>query len=322
LADELGLTNSNLTAPRATITDIKAQSIGLSDGVSGPLMISDSVRGVELTNIKNVNLFTDMPITDWNGLDPSSVSQRVKHLGLYYVCLVQHRNLEPNTNIPNFNSSISYDTDELVFVPGGTEEGTYRCRAAVTSPVQSPATDNINWELVFRTNSGSEVWGNFNPFASNITGDIFSTLTIGAININGYKPPLRIYKNATIGSAVSRGASTSEVQLYSQEMTLKATTQYLLNLSYSGLTENTATTPNLSFYIYYKIHAGTTPLDDTNIVGIVQFTNTTGYAGNGASSSFMTTTAGTYTGRFYVRNTSATIALTIENLQASVTEIF
>jgi hypothetical protein len=107
-------------------------------------------------------------------------------------------------------------------------------------------------------------------------------------------------------------------------MTLKSGTQYLLNLSYNGLAENTGTlTPNLSFYIYYKIHQGTDPLaNDSNMIGIAQIINTTGYTGNGASTSFMTTTEGIHSGRFYVHNTSPSVELTIANLQASVTEIF
>jgi hypothetical protein len=149
-----------------------------------------------------------------------------------------------------------------------------------------------------------------------LTIENLSAITGQSFTINNYFPPLRIYKHQ-IGSAISLPANTAESALYPIEMTLKATTQYMLNLSYSGLTENN----NTSFYIYFKIHKGTTPLDDTNIVGIVQFTNTTGYSGNGASTSFMTDESGVYTGRFYVRNTSTTVSLTIANLQASVIEV-
>jgi hypothetical protein len=142
------------------------------------------------------------------------------------------------------------------------------------------------------------------------------------ITINTYYPPLRIYKNATIGSAISRAPNTAEVQLYQQTMTLKANTQYLLNMSYAGLTENVSTaTPNNNWYIIYRVHQGTTPLTTANLWGLAQLFNSTSPAG-GVSVSFMTTTAGTYTGRFYIRNQNLTVALTIANISATITEVF
>jgi hypothetical protein len=105
-------------------------------------------------------------------------------------------------------------------------------------------------------------------------------------------------------------------------MTLKANTQYLLNMSYAGLTENVSTaTPNNNWYYLYRIHQGTTPLTTANLWGLAQQFNSTAQAG-GVSVSFMTTTAGTYTGRFYIRNQNATVALTIANISATVTEVF
>jgi hypothetical protein len=140
--------------------------------------------------------------------------------------------------------------------------------------------------------------------------------------INGYYPPLRIYKNETIGSAISRAANTAEIQVYQQTMTLKANTQYLLNMSYAGLTENVSTaTPNNNWYYIYRIHQGTTPLTTSNLWGLAQQFNSTAQAG-GVSVCFMTTTAGTYTGRFYIRNQNATVALTVANISATVTEVF
>lgn len=139
--------------------------------------------------------------------------------------------------------------------------------------------------------------------------------------INGYNPPLTIYKNATIGSAISRAANTAEVQVYQQTMTLKANTQYNVNVSYSLLTENASTaTPNNNYYIVYRIHGGTSPLTTANIYSAPQISNNTQIAG-GITQAFMTGSLTTYTGRFYIRNQNATVALTIENLQASVIEV-
>jgi hypothetical protein len=149
-----------------------------------------------------------------------------------------------------------------------------------------------------------------------------TTPTGGNVAVNTYYPPLRIYKNETIGSAISRAANTAEIQVYQQTMTLKANTQYLLNMSYAGLTENVSTaTPNNNWYIIYRIHQGTTPLTTANLWGLAQQFNSTAQAG-GVSVSFMTTTAGTYTGRFYIRNQNATVALTVANISATVIEVF
>jgi hypothetical protein len=153
-------------------------------------------------------------------------------------------------------------------------------------------------------------------------GVAITTEVGGNIAVNTYYPPLTIYKNETIGSAISRAANTAEIQVYQQTMTLKANTQYLLNVSYAGLTENVSTaTPNNNWYYIYRIHQGTTPLSTSNLWGVAQQFNSTAQAG-GASSCFMTTTAGTYTGRFYIRNQNATVALTVANISATVTEVF
>jgi uncharacterized protein (DUF2345 family) len=148
-----------------------------------------------------------------------------------------------------------------------------------------------------------------------------TTIVGGNVEINTYYPPLTIYKNATIGSAVSRAANTAEVQVYPQTYTLKANTQYLLNMTYSGLTENASTaTPNNNWYIIYRVHPSTT-LTTSNLIGVAQVFNNT-QIGAGQSVPFMTTTAGTYTGRFYIRNQNATVALTIANISATITEVF
>jgi hypothetical protein len=149
-----------------------------------------------------------------------------------------------------------------------------------------------------------------------------TTPTVGGnITINGYYPPLTIYKNAIIGSAISRAANTAEIQVYPQTYTLKANTQYSLNMSYGGLTENASTgTPNNNWYIIYRVHPGTT-LTTSNLVAAPSIFNNT-QIGAGTTTCFMTTTAGTYTGRFYIRNQNATIALNVANISATITEIF
>jgi len=139
--------------------------------------------------------------------------------------------------------------------------------------------------------------------------------------INGYNPPLTIYKNATIGSAISRAPNTAEIQVYQQTMTLKANTQYMVNVSYSLLTENASTgTPNNNWYIIYRVHGGTSPLTTANLYSAPSIFNSTQIA-NGVASSFMTGSLTTYTGRFYIRNQNTTVALTVANIQASVIEV-
>ena len=139
--------------------------------------------------------------------------------------------------------------------------------------------------------------------------------------INGYNPLLTIYKNATIGSAISRAPNTAEIQVYQQTMTLKANTQYNLNISYSLLTENASTgTPNNNWYIIYRVHGGTSPLTTANMYSAPSIFNSTQIA-NGVTTSFMTGSLTTYTGRFYIRNQNLTVALTVANIQASVIEV-
>ena len=139
--------------------------------------------------------------------------------------------------------------------------------------------------------------------------------------INGYNPLLTIYKNATIGSAISRAPNTAEIQVYQQTMTLKANTQYNLNVSYSLLTENASTgTPNNNWYIIYRVHGGTSPLTTANLYSAPAIFNSTQIA-NGVATSFMTGSLTTYTGRFYIRNQNTTVALTVANIQATVIEV-
>jgi len=202
-------------------------------------------------------------------------------------------------------ASLTSTTNE-VNITGNTDVNV----VATTNNISLTAGNNIN----LTAGAGDKV-------IVNSTLDLNSNNLTNVGTINGYNPPLTIYKNATIGSAISRAPNTAEIQVYQQTMTLKANTQYMLNMSYAGLTENVSTaTPNNNWYIIYRIHQGTTPLTTANLWGVAQLFNSTAQAG-GVSSSFMTTTAGTYTGRFYIRNQNTTVALTVANIQASVIEV-
>jgi uncharacterized protein (DUF2345 family) len=209
--------------------------------------------------------------------------------------------------------NIQADTNVDVIANTGTiaiTSGTDTTITATAGDLSLVAGDNIN----ITAGTGDNV-------IVNSTLDLNSNNITNVGTINGYNPPLTIYKNATIGSAISRAPATAEIQVYQQTMTLKANTQYLLNMSYAGLTENVSTaTPNNNWYIIYRVHQGTTPLTTANLWGVAQLFNNTAQAG-GVSGSFMTTTAGTYTGRFYIRNQNATVSLTVANIQASVIEV-
>jgi hypothetical protein len=92
-------------------------------------------------------------------------------------------------------------------------------------------------------------------------------------------------------------------------------------MSYSGLTQNASTaTPNNNWYIIYRVHPGSN-LVTTNLIAAPSIFNNT-QIGAGVSVSFMTMTAGTYTGRFYIRNQHSNLALNVSNISATVTEIF
>jgi hypothetical protein len=240
------------------------------------------------------------------------------------------------------NLNLSPDTGGLIVANKGlnlsnnniTNANTITGQGALTLATTGATNLNLSPDTggLIVANKGLNLSNNNITNANTITGQTTLTLeNVVAVNtatasdnitINTYYPLLRIYKNETIGSAVSRAANTAEVQVYPQTMTLKANTQYLLNMSYAGLTENVSTaTPNNNYYIIYRIHQGTTPLTTANLWGLAQQFNSTAQAG-GVSVSFMTTTAGTYTGRFYIRNQNATVALTIANISATITEVF
>jgi hypothetical protein len=209
--------------------------------------------------------------------------------------------------LTSFGNMTLTSTNGAVTITGNTA-------VTMTSPAVASVTSSASDVVITSTLGDVDITA-----ANNVN---ITTAVGGNILVNTYYPPLRIYKNETIGSAVSRAANTAEIQVYQQTMTLKANTQYLLNMSYAGLTENVSTaTPNNNWYYIYRIHQGTTPLTTSNLWGLAQQFNSTAQAG-GVSVSFMTTTAGTYTGRFYIRNQNATVALTIANISATVTEVF
>jgi len=151
-----------------------------------------------------------------------------------------------------------------------------------------------------------------------------SSALTNVASINGFSTfyPVRILKQIDT-TGVNLAANTAEVQINQQTMTLKAQTQYQLNIGYSGLVQNSGTaTPNNTWYFIVRVHLGTSPLTTANMYGVAQLFNSTSL-GNGITSTFMSASAGTYTIRWYVRNQQGAggVSLTIPNMSASVIEI-
>jgi hypothetical protein len=122
---------------------------------------------------------------------------------------------------------------------------------------------------------------------------------------------------------VNLAPATLELQFNQQTITLKPQTQYQINIGYGGLVQNFSTaSPNTTWYFIVRVHGGTSPLTTANLFSSPGIFNST-QIGNGATSTFMTTTQTTYTVRWYVRNqqTAGGVNLTVPSMSCSIIEI-
>ena len=87
--------------------------------------------GVELNQVKELNLFTELPIADWVNSTNYATGTKVKYLDLYYNALFPNLNLQPTLPIPAFVDTNSYNVNNIVFQAG---EGAFRCVIATGPP--------------------------------------------------------------------------------------------------------------------------------------------------------------------------------------------
>jgi hypothetical protein len=137
-----------------------------------------SGRGVELADVKSVNLFVET-FPAWSATTTYAIDDKVLLSGVGYKALFANRNTAPNAPIPNWVSASNYEENDLVFSGGIV----YQCFVAISGSTTPPTpVGDPNWnDTGFTANTITQIWTTEVPFVSTITGDNFSTITIGAI---------------------------------------------------------------------------------------------------------------------------------------------
>lgn len=149
---------------------------------------------------------------------------------------------------------------------------------------------------------------------SNVTGSWANNLNSSITALQTRLNPVRVFRQLDL-TGVNLAANTNEVQINQQSVTLKPNTMYSIHSAYNSMT----TVSNSSWYFIVRVHPGTNTVA-TNIAGTVTVASNT-QIGGGSSSAMMTTSVTSYTVRWYIRNTNATVALTIPNMSFSMVEI-
>jgi len=161
-------------------TDIYVGNIHPATGGSQPLNINGE-RGVTLSNVKSINLFTDGARPAWNNLTTYNPDTIVTISTTYYLCKVLNANTNPSIEIPLFVLNDPYAQYTIIY-QDTAPTGTYRAKTTIVSATLQPSADPTNWLLLGPTRDILLVWGVHTPVVSTITGDPASILTIGTIN--------------------------------------------------------------------------------------------------------------------------------------------
>jgi hypothetical protein len=161
-------------------TDIYVGNIHPATGGSQPLNINGD-RGVTLSDVKSINLFTDGARPVWNNLETYNPDTIVTISTTYYLCKVLNANTNPSIEIPDFVLNDPYAQYTIIY-QNTAPTGTYRAKTTIVSATLQPSADPTNWLLLGPTRDILLVWGIHTPVVSTITGDTASILTIGTIN--------------------------------------------------------------------------------------------------------------------------------------------
>lgn len=110
----------------STITgdELSVLRIGTIQGATGG-------AGVQLNDVKDLNLFTELPIAYWVNSTNYATGTKTRYLDFYYNALFPNLNLQPTIPIPAFVDTNSYNVDNIVFQAG---EGAFRCVIATGPP--------------------------------------------------------------------------------------------------------------------------------------------------------------------------------------------
>ena len=151
-----------------------------------------SGRGVELADVKSLALWTELPIAAWVNSTPYTVGQKVKFGSLYYNCVVANAYTQPNIPIPNWVSASNYITGTIVF----SSPYAFRCSASISGSTTPPnPSSDPNWfNLGLLTNDITAIWTEYSPYASYISGDELSSVSVGGVEANAIGTDLLIGK--------------------------------------------------------------------------------------------------------------------------------
>lgn len=230
-----------------------------------------SGRGVELADVKSLALWTELPIATWVNSTPYNIGQKVKFGSSYYTCVVDNSYTQPNIPIPNWVSASNYIAGTIVF----SSPYAFRCSASISGSTTPPnPTSDPNWfNLGLLTNDITAIWSVYTPYASYISGDELSSVSVGNVeadligvdvlggktdpytvnvpasfladagvrvinNFNSIQLKGQVGYNATFGFL----SSTADVSSIAQD---NSTGQMVITTS-DGLTINTATNTNFA----------------------------------------------------------------------------
>jgi len=184
-------------------TDIFVGNIHAAYTGSLPLRINDVGRGVQLANVKSIDLWTEQPPL-WVNSTLYTTGQKVGYLNVYYTCLADNAYTQPNIPIPNWVSASNYITGTIVF----SSPYAFRCTSSISGSTTPPnPTSDPNWlNLGLLTNDITQIWQVYSPYASYILGDDLSTVNVGTVGANamatdvlgGKTDPYLINVNASI----------------------------------------------------------------------------------------------------------------------------
>ena len=161
-------------------TDLYVGNIHPANGGSGTLNINGD-RGVTLSDVKSINLFTDGARPAWNNLTTYNPDTIVTIGTTYYFCKVLNANTNPSIEIPFFVLNDPYPQYTIIY-QNTAPSGAYRAKTTIVSATLQPSADPTNWLLLGAPRDITLVWGVHTPVVSTITGDPASILTIGTIN--------------------------------------------------------------------------------------------------------------------------------------------
>jgi hypothetical protein len=201
-----------------------------------------SGRGVELADVKSINLWTELPIATWVNSTSYTIGQKVKFSSAYYTCVVANAYTQPNIPIPNWVSASNYITGTIVF----SSPYAFRCTSSISGSTTPPnPTSDPNWfNLGLLTNDITAIWTQYFPYASSITGDELSSVNVGTVGapVVGANNLILIGQTTNDANITFINSASTSTSVIKQ---VDSTGEIQINTA-AGLTINTATSTDFS----------------------------------------------------------------------------